>query len=163
MQPEPLYDIQDTTDLCCEFTSTSRAGYEDNRCAHALLSSLPTHALRVLETITHPSSEGGERVTEGEKRYFTSEMVRFVKAPILHLEAAAERWVKVLKVSLLWNRENAETEVLHAFKECSRCHDPKLLSEFPFESSNTDGHAAYCRTCKAIINREYRDKKKEAA
>lgn len=46
-------------------------------------------------------------------------------------------------------------------KVCRRCKKEKDLSSFGIASRRKDGHADYCKECKSVIDKEYRDANKD--
>ena len=47
-------------------------------------------------------------------------------------------------------------------KQCLCCKETKVLSEFSRNAQRNDGFSAYCKVCKAVKDRQYYEKNKEA-
>lgn len=48
------------------------------------------------------------------------------------------------------------------FKTCSKCGETKLISKFPLDKKNLDGHLGICKSCKSLYYKEkYRRAERE--
>lgn len=51
-----------------------------------------------------------------------------------------------------------EVEQVQATKRCSRCFYEKSINEFSINKRAKDGRQVYCRSCKSILNKDFKTK-----
>ena len=51
-----------------------------------------------------------------------------------------------------------EVQQVQATKRCSRCFSEKSVNEFSINKRAKDGHQVYCRSCKSILNKDFKTK-----
>lgn len=63
---------------------------------------------------------------------------------------------KYAKRSAIWLIKN-ETRLLSKYKTCSLCKNTKIKSEFHTNKISKDGFCSWCKICKSIKDKKYRD------
>ena len=76
-----------------------------------------------------------------------------------------------------YHKEFRLKERAKCFKTCSKCGETKLISRFPTDRRNLDGHSGICKTCRnkyyleryardkdriKVLNKKYREEHKES-